>query len=108
MARRRLHLPAATRRSQFGGVDDPHGPRAASGRARLASTAAPIARDPLLGHPQPLRPWAALPEYVDGHTPARIPVAADAQPARCHLIEQALSDADGHVLMEATMVPERT
>ena len=47
-----------------------------------------------------------LPEDVDRDAAARIPVTADAQPCGLHLVEQALADADGDVLVEAAMVAE--
>src|SRR5436190_23404581 len=58
----------------------------------------------LVGQPQARRRGTALPEDVDGHAAARIPIAADAQPPRLHLLCQALADADGDVLVETLMV----
>ena len=48
--------------------------------SRSASSA--IGRDALIGNPDALGQPPGLPEYVDGNTAARIPVAADAQPFR--------------------------
>ena len=55
------------------------GPAAAAHRP-LSSAA--IGRDAGIGQPQALGRLAGLPEHVDRHAAARIPVAADAQPAR--------------------------
>ena len=59
------------------------GGRLGTGGVRLiARLAAAIGRDALVGQPQALGRRAGLPEHVDRHAAARIPVAADAQPAR--------------------------
>src|SRR5690606_17235070 len=71
------------------------------------SAAAAIGRDTLIGQPQPLRRRAALPEDIDRNASARVPVAANPQPARPHFLEQALADADGDVLVEAAVITER-
>jgi hypothetical protein len=47
-----------------------------------------------------------LPEYVDRHAAARIPVAADAQPFRLEQRHQFLADGDGAVLVEGAVVAE--
>ena len=47
-----------------------------------------------------------MPEHVDRDSAARIPIAADAQPHRLHLVEQPLADADGAVLVKPGMVAE--
>src|SRR4051794_39092288 len=70
-------------------------------------SAATVWRDALVRQPQAFRRRARLPEDVDRDPPARIPVAADAQPLRLHVLDKALADADGHVLVEACMVAER-
>ena len=49
-----------------------------------------------------------MPEDVNGNAAARIPVSADPQPYGLHLAEQALADADGHILVKPAMVAERT
>ena len=67
-----------------GGVDcnrlDLRGMPAAAGPGAL--TAPAIGRDALVGHPHILGQLAGLPEHIDRHAAARIPVAADAQPLR--------------------------
>ena len=74
-----------------------HDGRARDCRARYAlrrgaeKLAAPaIGRDALVGHPDALRQLAGLPEHVDRHAAARIPIAADAQPARLQQRHQLL------------------
>src|SRR5882757_4988328 len=62
-------------------------------------SAATIWRDALIGQPQPLRRRSRLPEDVDRHSAARVPIAADAQPLRLHFAHQSLADADRHVLV---------
>src|SRR5215218_1891566 len=74
---------------------------------RGASATAAIGRNTLVGQPQALGWSAGLPEDVDRHPAARIPVAADPQPPRLHLVHQPLSDSYGHVLMKTAVVPER-
>src|SRR5690606_38066327 len=66
-----------------------------------------IGRNALFGQPQSLGRRPALPEHVDRNAPARIPVPTDAQPARTHLVDEALADADGHVLVETAVIAER-
>ena len=58
------------------------GDRGAEARLRRGSAAPAIGRHALVGQPQALRRRAGLPEHVDRDAAARIPVAADAQPAR--------------------------
>src|SRR5690348_1882800 len=70
-------------------------------------SAATVRSDALVGQPQAFGRRARLPEYVDRHPAPRVPVAADAQPARLHLAHQPLADADGHILVEAAMVAKR-
>src|SRR6476661_5263903 len=60
----------------------------------------------LIGKPQAFRRLAALPEDVDRHAAARVPVTADAKPAGLHLGHKPLPDADRHVLVETAMVAE--
>ena len=55
---------------------------------RLAAAA--IGRDALVRHPDAGRQFALLPEHVDRHAAARIPVAADAQPFRLEQRERAV------------------
>src|SRR5690348_520054 len=68
------------------------------------SATAAIGLNPLVRQPQPFRRLSRLPEHVDRHSAARVPIAADAQPPGLHLGEETLADADRHVLMEAAMV----
>src|SRR5690242_4013207 len=70
-------------------------------------SAATVRGDALVGQPQAFGRRARLPEDVNGHSTARVPVAADAKPARLHLTHQPLADADGHILVEAAMIAER-
>src|SRR4051794_15288873 len=70
-------------------------------------SAATIRSDALVGQPQAFRRRAGLPEDVDRNSAARIPIAADAQPLRLHLLDQPLADADRHILVEAAVVAER-
>jgi hypothetical protein len=71
----------------------------------LLSAAAAIGRDALVGQPQAFRRRAALPEHVDRNAAARVPVAADPQPAGASSRRAA---ADGHraVLVERAVVAE--
>src|SRR5215204_3800888 len=75
---------------------------------RNESAPAAIGSDALVRQPQTLRRQPGLPEDVDRHSAARIPVAADPQPAGLHLLAEPLADPDRHVLVEAAMVPERS
>jgi hypothetical protein len=79
----------------------------ACGGAAIGLAAAPGTAHTLVGQPEPGRGLARLPEDVDRHAAARVPIAADAQPLRLHLFDQPLADADRHVLVEAAMVAER-
>src|SRR3954462_5747435 len=69
-------------------------------------SAATIRRDALVGQPQAIRRRAGLPENVDRNSPARIQMPPEAQPLRLHRRDQALADADGHILVEAAVVAE--
>merc|ERR1712185_789803 len=69
-------------------------------------TPPPVVLHALIGHPKAVGHGAALPEYVDRNATARVPVAADTQPARRHLVEQALPYADGHILVKTAMIAE--
>src|SRR5690242_18753263 len=71
------------------------------------SATAAIRRDSLVGQPQPLGRRARLPEDVDRHSAARIPIAADPQPLGLHLAREALADPHRHVLVKAAMVAVR-
>src|ERR1700736_4579589 len=78
-----------------------------SARSLVAgSPPAAVRRDALIGNPHSLRQFAGLPEYVDGNSAARIPVAADAQPFRLDLGGDPFSDRHRAVLMECTMIAE--
>src|SRR3546814_2348931 len=65
-----------------------------------------IGGDTLVGQPQAPGRGAGLPEDVDRNAAARIPIAADAQPFRPHLVEQAPADADGAILVEPRVTPK--
>src|SRR5581483_8899515 len=71
---------------------------------RLPLSPSAVGRHALAGQPQALGRLAGLPEHVDGHAAARIPVAADAQPARRQLLHQPLADSDRRLLVEALHV----
>src|SRR5438270_13576074 len=66
--------------------------------------AATIRLDRLVRQPQPVGRRPRLPEDVDRHPAARVPVTADPEPLRLHLFGQPLADADGHILVEAVVV----
>ena len=73
-----------------------------NGVRRLAAPA--IWRDALVGRqPDVLRQFAGLPEHVDRHAAARIPVAADAQIFRLEQRGEFLADGDGAVLVEGAV-----
>src|SRR4051812_13316908 len=72
----------------------------------IRSAPSAIALDALVGQPQAFGRRATLPEDVDRHSAARVPVSADAQPPGLHLGHQPLADADGHVLVKAAVVAE--
>src|SRR5690606_30180580 len=67
-----------------------------------------IGRNALFGEPQSRGRAPALPENVDRDAAARVPVPADTQPLRAHLVHESLADADGDVLVEAAVVAERS
>src|SRR6478672_5895295 len=69
-------------------------------------SAATVRGDALIREPQARGRFAALPENVDRHSPAWVPIAADAEPARLHLGCEPLTDADGNILVEAAMIAE--
>src|SRR5438874_12959477 len=56
-----------------------------------------IRRDALVRHPHAVRQLAPLPEHIDRHAAARIPVAADAEPFRLEQVGDPLADADGAI-----------
>ena len=60
----------------------------------------------LVGQPDALGQPAGLPEHVDRHAAARIPVAADPQPLRLEQAGEPLADADRAVLVERAVVAE--
>ena len=79
-----------------------------TGTPSLENVSAPpaIGRDSLLGHPDALGQLAGLPEHVDRHAAARIPIAADPHPARLQQRVQALADRDGAALVEGAVISE--
>src|SRR5690242_12423854 len=66
--------------------------------------AATVWSDALVRQPQARWRRTRLPEHVDRHPPARVPVTADPQPSRLHLGDEPQADPDGDVLVEAAMV----
>src|SRR5919112_1000623 len=94
--------PAACQQPPMKQPTDP-APRIA---IRGVSATAAIRRHALVWQPQGLRRRAGLPGDVDRHAAARIPVAADAQPARLHLVDQPVANPDRHILVEAAMIAE--
>src|SRR6185503_15908293 len=69
--------------------------------------APPVRLHALLRDPESLRRRPRLPEHVNRHSAARVPIAADPQPLRLHLGGEALADPDRHILMEGTVISER-
>ena len=76
-------------------------------QTETASPPPTIAGNALVRQPQPLGRLPPLPEHVDGHAAARIPVAADAKPAGRERAHQILGDADGAILVEGAVVAIR-
>ncbi len=70
------------------------------------SAAPAIGRDGLIGQEDPIGRRAGLPEHVDRDAAARVPVAADPQPARGEEIAERLADLDGAALVEGAVVAE--
>src|ERR1700749_3982745 len=70
------------------------------------SAAAAIGSDALIGNPDPLRRFTALPEYVDRHASAREPVAADSEPPRLEHSHEVLADAHRAIFMERAVIAE--
>src|SRR5829696_1495882 len=117
-ATRRGRRPRSTplsRTSQNSSTRSSRAPRAASarptsrrGRSRSPPAASPrppdlaasaVGGDAGIGQPHGLRRLAGLPEYVDRHAAAGIPVAADAQIPGLEQLCQALADRDGAILV---------
>src|ERR1043166_2156081 len=85
----------------------------ASARARISwrgevigSPAPAIGRHILRGNPEALGRRARLEEHVDGHAPARIPIAADTEPARPQARNQGLGNVDGAGFVKGTVIAE--
>jgi uncharacterized tellurite resistance protein B-like protein len=68
--------------------------------------ASAIGRNTRIRQPHGLRRLAGLPEHVDRHAAARIPIAADAQIPRLEQLRQALADRDGAILVEGAVIAE--
>src|SRR5262249_44113797 len=96
-------LPAATNEAA-----DRAGAKDGNPRGVSQSAATSIRGDALVRYPQVFRWHCRLPENIDGHPAARIPVSADPQPPRFHLAHQSLPDPHRHVLVKATVVPVTT
>ena len=69
--------------------------------------AATVWRDALVGQPQALGRCRGLPEDVDRHAAARVPIAADPEPARFERLHQTLGDPQGAVLVKGALVAKR-
>src|SRR5689334_25309487 len=85
----------------------------ASARARISwrgevtgSPAPAIGRHVRRGNPQTLGRLARLEEHVDGHAPARIPIAADAKPAGLKPLDQRLGDVEGAGFVKGAVIAE--
>src|SRR6476661_541244 len=98
--------PAAAQAPPMKQPTDPAPRIATLGPPAIISAPSAIGLHALVGQPEFFRRRARLPEHVDRHPATRVPVAADAQPLRLHLVEQALPDADGHVFVETAMIAE--
>src|SRR5690242_2584538 len=68
--------------------------------------AAAIGRDTMLRKPQAAGRRARLVEDVDRHAPARIPIAADAQPYRPQRLDEAARDLHRAILMKGAVIAE--
>src|SRR4051794_36245268 len=69
-------------------------------------SAATVGGDSLVRQPQAFGRRPRLPEDVDWNPTTRVPIAADAEPFRLHLGDEALTDAHRHILVEAGMIAE--
>ncbi len=81
--------------------------RSARQGARVAIARVSPARDrahALVRQPEAGRRRARLPEDVDRDAAARIPIAADAQPARRHRRHEILGDAKRAILVESAVI----
>src|SRR5260221_14302047 len=75
--------------------------RLASGiSADIALPAAAIGRDAGVGQPQPFGRRAGLVEHVDRDAAARVPIAAEAQPARRQCRDEAARNRERAILVE--------
>src|SRR5262245_62178464 len=75
-------------------------------RSADALSPSAIGRDALVRQPHARRQLARLPEHVDRHAAARIPVAADAQVFRGQQRDELFADGDRAVLVKAADVAE--
>src|SRR6476659_2303533 len=99
--------PAAAQAPPMKQPIDPAPRTATLGPPAISLSPAAIRLHPLVRKPQAFWRRARLPEDVDRHAAAGIPISADAQPFGFHLIGEPLADADGHVLVESAMISER-
>ena len=83
------------------------GPENPSVSSPFPSSPPAIGRHALIRQPQPLGRCAGLVEHVDRHAAARIPIAADAQPAGRERGDEILGDAERASLVEGAMVSKR-
>src|SRR5580704_9887840 len=102
--RRRRRSRRASGASPAGAKPTASKPSRSASSPRLSSAA--IAGDARIGQPQALGRLAGLPEYVDRHAAARVPVAADPEPARRQYLGQALADRERAGLMEVGVIAE--
>src|SRR5258708_40083032 len=79
--------------------------QAAAGSSPQLSSAA-IAGDARIGQPQVRGRLAGLPEHVDRHAAAWVPVAADPEPARCQHLGGPLADRERTGLVEVGVIAE--
>ena len=81
---------------------------APAGATRLRFlTPAAIRRHALVGQPEVGRRRAGLPEDVDRDAAARIPIAADPQPARRQPVDESAADHHRRGLMEGAVIAKR-
>src|SRR5580700_967811 len=83
-------------------------PRRCRSGPRVVALATPaIRRHALVRQPETFGRRAGLPEDVDRNAAARLPVAADAQPARLGGRDDTLADGERRVFVESAVVAER-
>src|SRR6266849_6412523 len=73
---------------------------------RTISPPRSVGRHALVGQPHAGRRLSGLPEHVDRNAAARIPIAADAKPARLEQSREPFADADRAVLVKGAVIAE--